>query len=1205
MKWTDDQKKSIFARPAQIVVSAAAGSGKTQVLTTRIIERIKDMSSPVSVDKLLIVTFTKAAAAEMKERIGKALRNAAKNETDLSVRKHLKAQLSLLGSAHICTIDSFCYDVVKQNFFKADLPSDISIGENGELSLLRLSALEETVDSLYCALEKSKGTSLSEENLECAAIAEKCFPDENELKLILTGFEALTNTCSHDKRDSEFSENIIGTGDYTTMISDLYRKAQSAAYPEKWLSDAAAMYDDASTDYTDTLMYKYSYSVCIHTVQNAAKVISELAEVSETNGIGYEAFLREEADSLLQLASCNDYDELYDIYHSNKYFSALRGLKRGCDKETAERIKTLRTKIKDTVSKTLSSLSEFSLEDCISLRTQLYPQIKALCSAAILLGKIYYKKMTARRIIDFSSCEHLALNIISDDGVTLSETGIALRNKYDEIYIDEFQDSNDLQDMLFSLISKGRTFMVGDVKQSIYGFRNADPSLFMARCDSSSFEEDAAKRKIFLAKNFRSKKNVIDGINSIFDVIMTEESSSINYKKEHRLDFGADFIPENYPVEKCELAIITEDGNAENQKKNEATYIAETIKEIIASKRLVWDKDEGNTRPVRYSDIAVLSRSLKSSVSIYENAFASVGVPCYVDGGNDLYETIEVGQILEILKLIDNGSSDISLACALRSPMFMFDENELLKIKLCSKESFCDAFYGICSGEYKISPTLAAKCRKFKKQLDLWRKASMFVSVEEIIRRIYTDTNIYSSVLSFPDGELRRANLDLLLEKAEEFERSTYNGLFNFVNYIEKIKKTSDVTSEARAISEKMDVVRIMTIHKSKGLEFHIVFVAACASKYKPAKEKAGGLVMNSHAGIAMNVINPLLRCKYSSPMRSILLDMETKENAREEMRLLYVALSRAREKLYAVATLANGDAFDALQLLAVNEISANEILSAKSYVGLIALAYARGADKHWNVTVNTIKENEKEALSSELLTSAFEEDKEVSSLLDFVYPYEGAVNLPNKASVSYLKSLDLNLAPSEDGKIPLLNKPSCKKVSLKKPDFGKKTASGTFYGTAHHKVLEHIDYSGESVQEQCKAFLEKGFISEDEYNVLSFDKIGEFMESPLGTKLKNAQKLYREQSFVIYVDANEIDPSLPQDEKICVQGVIDCYFEHDDSTVILVDYKTDSYDDPSEIAEKYHKQLYYYEKALKTKFKDKIIQKYLYLLHKNDIIEL
>ena len=481
----------------------------------------------------------------------------------------------------------------------------------------------------------------------------------------------------------------------------------------------------------------------------------------------------------------------------------------------------------------------------------------------------------------------------------------------------------------------------------------------------------------------------------------------------------------------------------------------------------------------------------------------------------------------------------------------------------------------------------------------------MFVSVEEIIRRIYTDTNIYTGVLLFPDGQLRRANLDLLLEKAEEFERSTYNGLFNFVNYIEKIKKTSDVTSEARAVSEKMNVVRIMTIHKSKGLEFPIVFVAACGNSYKPSKEKAGGLVMNSHGGIAIKVINPLLRYKYNSPMRSILLDMEKKENAREEMRLLYVALSRAREKLYAVATISGEEAFQSLQMDAIDFLSSNEILSCKSYIALMALAYSRGADKYWSVSYHSVMEAETKDAETSSLPSSFEENPKVSALLDYVYPYEASVYLPNKASVSYLKSLDLNLAPSDDGRIPLLNKPSCKKVSLKKPSLGKKSTRGTFYGTAHHKVLEHLGYNGETVKEQCKVFLEKGFITQEEYDMISFDKIEEFLSSDLGKLLKNAPHVHREESFVIYATASEIDPSLPEDEKICVQGVIDCYFELDEATVVLVDYKTDYYDNPAEIAEKYQKQLYYYEKALKTKFKDKIIQKYLYLLHKNDIIRM
>ncbi len=1204
MKWTKDQEKCIFARPSEIVVSAAAGSGKTQVLTTRIIERIKDSTSPVSVEKLLVVTFTKAAASEMKERIGKALKKAINESSDASVRKHLKGQLALLGSAQICTIDSFCYDIVKQNFFKVNLPSDISIGEAGELSLLKLSSLEETVNALYCALEKSKGNPLTEENENLALIAENAFLDKKEFEFILKGFEALTNACSYDKRDSEFSENIKGAGDYTTMISELYKKAQSAAYPEKWLNEVADMYN-SSTSYSDTFIYKYVCDMCKITLKNTGDAINSLAEVCEANNIGYAEFLRNEAQQFYEFASCKDYKELYDYYRSASLFKTLPNKKTECDKELKEQIKNTRGKIRDNIKKkVLPQYLGFSLEECETLRNSLYPQVKALCSAAVLLGKIYYQKMTERRIIDFSTCEHLALDIISEDGVNLSDTGLALKNKYDEIYIDEFQDSNDLQDMLFSLISRGRSFMVGDVKQSIYGFRNADPSIFMKKCEESLFDEDSQKRKIFLSKNFRSSKSVIDGVNSIFNIVMTLPSSGVDYKAEQKLDFGTDFMPVAVEGEKCDIIIIEDEGNIEERRYSEASYIAKKIKEIVKSKRLVWDKETGEQREVKYSDIAVLARSVKKSSDFFENAFALEGVPCCVDGNSDLYETVEVGQVLEILRLIDNAQSDISLACALRSPMFMFDENDLLKIRLCSKISFCDAFYGICSSKYPASPTLAKKCRNFLKILTAWRNASGFITVEELIRRIYTDTNLYSSVLSFPDGALRRANLDLLLEKAQEFERSSYTGLFNFVNYVEKIKKTADVTSEAKSISDRMDAVRIMTIHKSKGLEFPIVFVTACANPYGSVKTKAGGLIMHSHAGIGMDIINPVLRCKYNSPIQTVLKDIATKENAREEMRLFYVALTRAREKLYVVGAVQNANKFEENGLSALSVLTANEILGASSYLSLMSLAYVRGADKFWNLEIITPPQIEEENTEEKFENHEFTEDKNISSLLEYEYPHKDSVALPNKASVSFLKSLDINLAPSEDGQIPLIGLPSSKKIMLKRPDFGKKQSQGTFFGTVHHKILQYIDYNGESVSEQCKDLYDKGFLTEEEYSVIKVDKIQEFIESSLGKMLKKADRIYREESFVISVSASEIDASLPESESICIQGIIDCYFEFD-GKIILVDYKTDTYDDPKEIAEKYKKQLYYYELALKKRFKEKIIQKYLYLMYRNDIIEL
>ena len=534
----------------------------------------------------------------------------------------------------------------------------------------------------------------------------------------------------------------------------------------------------------------------------------------------------------------------------------------------------------------------------------------------------------------------------------------------------------------------------------------------------------------------------------------------------------------------------------------------------------------------------------------------------------------------------------------------MFDENELLEIKLQSKESFCDAFYGICDKKYSVRKALREKCKAFKSQLDKWRFVSGFMSVEDIIQRIYTDTGIYSNVLAFPDGQLRRANLDLLLEKAAEFERSSYSGLFNFVNYVRNIKKTSDSTSEAKAINEKMNVVRIMTIHKSKGLEFPYVFVANCAKSYKSASVGAGGLIVNSRVGIGMNVINPLLRCKYNSPPQTVLLNMASKDDKAEEMRLLYVALTRAREKIYVVATLKNYEAFEKLQLCPSITLTADNILSCKSYIALIALAFSRGGDKHWNLSFKSPTDNKTKEESKEDFKSLFCENSEISAMLAYEYPHREAVFLPNKASVSLLKSADINLAPASDGNIPMLNTPSCKRVSLKKPQFRSLKSGGVFFGNTHHKVLQYIDYNGASVKEQCDEFLKSGIISAEEREIISIEKIELFLSSPLGERLKKSPSVHREEPFVISVKASEIQPSLPDDETICVQGIIDCYFE-EDGCIVLVDYKTDAYDKPDEIVKKYEKQLYYYEKALKRKCKDKLIKKYLYLLYKNDIIEL
>lgn len=1205
MKWTDEQKNSIFARPAEIVVSAAAGSGKTQVLTTRITERIKDTSSPVSVDKLLIVTFTKAAAAEMKERIGKSLRNAANSETNPKIKAHLKKQLSLLGGAQICTIDSFCYDIVRQNFFKVSLPSDISIGENGEFSLLKLSALEKTVDILYCALAESKGEILQEENLENARLFTKHFPDAKEAELILKGFEMLTEAFSHDKRDSDFTEKASRNGDFTDMITMLHQKSQSTAYPEKWLNYAAELYNSDAVNYEETPVHRYTFSLCKEIVCDAITTLNSLIEVSSANDIGYEASLDMDVSALKPLCEAKNYEEFYKLYNSASFFPTLKGKNKEADAEIVSQIKSVRTRTKDIIIKNLGKIMKFSLEECADTAKLLYPQIKALCMSAILLDRLYFEKLVGRRILDFSACAHLALKIISEDGITLTDTGESLKNRYDEIYVDEFQDSNNLQDILFSLISKGRTFMVGDVKQSIYGFRNADPGIFMQKCDESQFDHDAAKRKIFLSKNFRSGKSIINAVNSIFDIVMTEPVSKIDYRAEHRLEFGAEFIPESVPDEKCEISLVQKNGNSKESLNDEVNFIASKIREIIESKRLIWDKDSNTQRPVMFSDIVVLSRSINSKTKVFESAFSNAGIPCYIDGGNDLYETNEVGQIIEILKLIDNEKSDISLACALRSPMFMFNETELLKIKLCSKQSFYESFYGICAGKYDVDSSLVKKCKYFYGKLKKWRKLSLFSSIEDLIIRIYNDTSLYSNVLSFPDGQMRRANLDLLLEKAEEFERSSYSGLFNFVSYIEKMKRTAQNVSEAKALSEKMNVVRIMSIHKSKGLEFPVVFLSGCGETYYLPKTTPGGIIMSNDGSIGINVVNTVLRSKYKSPASYALSLMQSRENAAEEMRLFYVALTRAREKLYAVATIDGYDAFEKMAIGIVEKPTANEIFSCNSYISLLALAYSHGADKYWEIKQYFPKEDSEISEENIKKDFSFTENEKISKLLEFKYPYSQYINLPGKASVSLLKSFDINLAPSHDGTIPMINTPSCDKISFNKPKFEDTSSGGTFFGNAHHKFLQYFDYNGGNVKEQLHSMLNSGILTTEEFNLIDTEKIEEFCKSELGVMMKQAGTLHREEPFVIKVGANELEPTLDENEYICVQGIIDCYFEKDESTVVLVDYKTDRYDDPSTIAEKYRKQLYYYEIALKKKYNDKIIQKYLYLLHKNDIIEL
>ncbi len=1202
MNWTCDQQKAIDAKVAQTVVSAAAGSGKTQVLSTRIVERIISEDNPVSVDKFLIVTFTKAAATEMRERIGKTLRGYLQKETDKSKRKYISNQIALLSGAQICTIDSFCYSVVRQFFYEMDLPSDIALGDNNEMALVRLEALEDTVNALYCALEKKNGGELNEENLENARLCEDFFGEE--LTSVLEGFDELTQSFSSDKADSDFY-TAQSTFDYTSMISELHKKAQSAAYPDKWLSETADSYDEDKTQYEDTIFYKYPMEEFYKKIAEIEKTIREARDISAEHNIGYENCLEKDLLNIERIRKLTSYDEIYTFFESEKIFGNLSGKKRSCDAFISAQIKKSRDNMKSLVEKELIPLFSVSLERCKQIRREMKKQVKALCASAQLMDKLYYDKMLNLRLLDFGACEHLALKIISSDGKTLTEAGEAVRKKFDEVYVDETQDSNAMQDLLFSLVAQGRSFMVGDIKQSIYSFRNADPYIFMDKCTESSFEENSEKRKIFLSKNFRSRKCIVDAVNSVFDNLMTESSSGIDYKKEHRLEFGADFIKSANEEKNCSIYIAEKEDCINGSSSAQAEFIAGKICNMVKNEEQIWDKETGEMRNIRFSDITILMRSPGKTAEIYEEELKRKGIPCYYDGGSTLYDTGEVSKVIDILRLIDNSQCDIPLAATLRSPMFLFNETDLLEIKLSGAKTFCDAFYGVCSGKYDVREELKNKCVSFKRTLDRWRGASGFISISELLQRIYNETDIYTSCLSMPDGQMRYANLNMLLDEADAFEKTSYSGLFSFINYVEKLRKTSGGASEAKLVSEKMDVVKIMSIHKSKGLEFPVVFLAECEKNIHPAFSQAGGLIINTRGYIAMNVVNTKLRCRYNSPMKSVLAAIKKNEETAEEMRLLYVALTRAREKVFVSGMSKSITDFEVSSFSAFSEISGAMAIACSSYLGMVALGYGAGGDKYWNSERIELCGNEDDdELSKEHIEKDFVKNEEVNSRLMYEYPHINAVNIPNKASVSSLKTIDVTLKDKEGEALVSLNKASSKSIALNKASFERKINQGAFYGTAHHKMLQNLNFNGEDVKEQKKKLLQRGILTQDEYNIISDEKIERFLKSSLGKDIKKAVRIWREEPFVIYESASVLGKDYSE-ENICVQGVIDCFYERSDGSIVLVDYKTDRYETPEEVVQKYKNQVFYYEKALKLKFKDNVIQKYLYLLHKDDIIEM
>lgn len=1231
-KWTNEQLSAIKTRNCNLLVAAAAGSGKTAVLVERIIEIITNEENQIDIDRLLVVTFTNAAAAEMRERIASAIsKELDRNPTS----KNLQRQLTLLNRSNITTMHSFCLDVIKNNFPRIELDPLFRIGDQTEVALIKSEVIEELFEDKY------------EED------------DEEFINLV--------EAFSSYKNDDSLKE----------LVLDLYNFTMSGPWPEKWLKDSAEAFNISTLKELDnskwvkvlTESIKIEISGYIKMMKKAINI------VNETDGL--EPYIQNFSSELETLENIyfklgNGLEEMYEAL-STIEFSRLKSIKK--DSVSDEDAQNTVKKIRDDIKKKLSDLTKntFSVvpKDMLNNIRGAYSNIKKLSELVLEFGDRFSKHKKEKNILDFNDLEHLCLKILidhdDDNNIIPSSVALDFKNYFDEVLVDEYQDSNRVQETIIGLVSRKQSdnpnvFMVGDVKQSIYRFRQAKPELFIEKYNSYKIDE-GENRKIQLYKNFRSREEVIDAVNYLFKELMSVTVGELEYTDNEALNLGASYkettdensiiggqievniVNKNYDNSDEE---ITEGDDEEIDSVNlEGRIVARKIKELMSTKDgkvfNVLDKETGEYRPVKYKDIVILLRATKNWSEILLDELGSEGIPVYADTGSGYFESIEIRTMMSLLKVIDNPMQDVPMLALLKSPIMSFSSEELSDIRLVNKEKY---FYEniITISEDKSYPdSIKNKCINFLDNINKWRKKSIYMAIDEFIWYLYMDTAYYGYVGAMPNGVLRQANLKILFQRAKQFEETSFKGLFNFINFINKVTKSSGDMGSAKILGENEDVVRIMSIHKSKGLEFPIVFLCGTGKNFN-LMDLNKGILYHDELGLGPDFIDLEKRVSIGTLAKESIKKKMKLETLSEEMRILYVACTRAKEKL--IITGAVGDIKKSIDRwinsasLDKNKILESEVLKGKSFIDWIGMALCKHVDgkilreyngsteeitkidkSKWEINlfnkIDLIKDKDyeetDELYNPQILDSSFNEkiNNEINRRLNYEYPLRHSTTLKSNISVSDLKKKNIE----ENYELTELFK--TKKIIT--PNFLKeeKGLSAAEKGTAVHFVMKKIDFSRvnniDEIKEQLQELFDNEFLIEEELKSINPNKILNFFKSNLGRRMLNSynkgENIYREVPFYTEISSLEIDDTLSKeyiDEKVRLQGIIDCFFE-EDGHIILLDYKTDyvKFGNEIELKEKYKKQLEYYSNAIFKIIGKKVSKEYLYSFYLDKEIEI
>ena len=1194
MNFTKDQQNAIDIRDKNVLVSAAAGSGKTAVLVERIIRRVTDEKEPLDVDRILVMTFTKAAAAQMRERILDAIEELREKRPH---DKNLQKQAALVHNAHIQTIDSFCLNVVRDHFHEADLQPDLRIADEGELKMIEQDVIERVLEEAY------------EEG------------DED--------FLTMTESLSAKKTDEGIED----------IIKELREFADSHPDPAGWLKSFAKAYETADTEkVTEMPWMEERYRDLIKSLESVRKRLSALRPLClEENGpLGYEEAIDADLKLTEDLLKARDYGELYeklkgegfDAYKFKSISMKSRIPKITDDTDAKEAdlirernrlkdyVKGGRDNCRDELKAILTEHKFFSPENICRVMKKAYPSVNALIKLALCHMEVFNSEKALRNVASFNDIEHFCLDILKKgDGSTAKD----LREYFEEIYVDEYQDSNLLQEEILRHISRktencGNVFMVGDVKQSIYGFRQACPMIFTGKYDSfTPFKErtdDSRDVRIDLSHNFRSRDSVIRSINEIFKRIMTKDIGGIVYDDAAALHTGAEY-PE-YPVntmnaadnDKTELLLAIRDDETDD-KLLEAKAVANRIKRLMEQHKVtVRNEDEKSRetsfsyRKLRYSDIVILLRTVKDWDTVFAKTLDAEGIPAHVMSSKGYFSAKEVGDLLSYLSIIDNPLQDIALASALLSPLCGFSDDELARIRAFKRNEDMSLFesVSIFASDPLAPDELKMKCAAFLEKLNSYREISAYTPVYELISLII-DSGYGAIVSAMPGGRQRMANLNMLLKKAVDYGKTSYKGLFHFNRYIEALQRYDIDFGEASLLSENDDTVRIMSIHKSKGLEFPVCILAGMGKSIN-YRDSRSSIVTDADLGIGVDFIDPRMRTKEPTFYKKLISEKKKRETLAEEMRLFYVALTRAEEKLIMSGVIKNGNEL---------YIEGKSLTKASSYLDLYKSA-ASGQAMEDSAAVfvsaeDLIEDKIKERVDLEADRIALEKFleegeragnkllfKEIKDRFNYKYPYTESPGQYTKISVTELKRRSMDSRLKED------YKGADEGYDLYGEDAhtsgGKRAGSdndrAARHGTAVHRVFELWDYGRPCDKDSVSAFIDEirrdKRIEEDLAGLIGADEIHAFVNSDIAARMQKADSagsLRREQPFVIETDG------------MLVQGIIDAYFI-EEGEIVVVDYKTDRVSDADVLRERYRIQLDYYALALSRltglKVKEKLI---------------